>query len=538
MQTKSDTELLREYAANQSEAAFGEIVRRYADFVYSAALRQVGDAEQARDVAQTVFVALARKAGSLRENILLIGWLCQGARLAALEHLRNQRRRLQRERQAMELLDPSPEIPNDWHAVRPVLDEAIASLGHEDRDALLLRFFKNESLASVGTRLGVSEDAAQKRISRALGKLRDFLAQRGINTTATALSAALAANAVQAAPAGFAASLTAGALAKAVVAGSSTVPLLKLLTLNNMKTAILSLVVAGGIAGLAYQQLNTQRQLREARTSIQQQAQEIQTLRAANEQLAAQTNDLENLRGQAQDVLRLRSEVTRLRQEQAAWETAASRETPALGANSPTNSVEPPILINAEFVSLPDKYLKEISTEWSPLSGGGTMSLLSPQQFNTINEALKDASDVEIISRPRVQTANDVEAELFAGRDVPFGNSHTNLGEIFRVNPHYSTNSPVVELNLNAQISELVDTSALQDGSDPNVRATIITNSVSVLDGQTIVLQTEITGDGQALGSTNLVTGPRSLLVFITPQINPHFTTRLQSIIRRGDATH
>jgi hypothetical protein len=133
MQTKSDADLLREYAAHGLEAAFGETVRRYADFVYSAALRQVGNPEQARDVAQIVFADLARKAGSLRANILLIGWLCQGARLAAREQLRKDQRRQQRERQAMDLLDPSPDDPNDWSTVRPALDEAIARLGQEDR---------------------------------------------------------------------------------------------------------------------------------------------------------------------------------------------------------------------------------------------------------------------------------------------------------------------------------------------------------------------------------------------------------------------
>ena len=143
MQNWNDTELLRDYAATKSEAAFGEIVRRYADFVYSAALRQTGNVELARDIAQTVFVDLARKAGSLRANTVLIGWLCQGARLAALEQLRKDQRRLHRERQAMDLLNYTPDAPNDWQAVQPALDEAIASLGHEDRDALLLRFFKN-----------------------------------------------------------------------------------------------------------------------------------------------------------------------------------------------------------------------------------------------------------------------------------------------------------------------------------------------------------------------------------------------------------
>ena len=363
---QSDAELLREYAATKSEAAFGEIVRRYADLVYSAALRQVGDPELARDVAQTVFADLARKAGSLRANTLLIGWLYRGARLAALEQLRNDRRRLERERQAMELLNSSPEIPNDWNAVRPVLYEAIASLGSEDRDALLLRFFKNESLASVGAALGVSEDAAQKRVSRALEKLRAFLALRGISTTAAALSVALTTNAVQAVPSGFAASLAAGALAKAAAAGSSSVPFLKLFTFPNMKTAILVLALAGGIGGLTFLQLNTQHQLGAAQALVQQQADEIAALRAANEQLANLTNELEQLRREARDLPRLRGEVVQLRREQAAQKTIAPRETALSETNSPSKTEEPQILMEARFVSVPTEYLKTI--EWQQWS--------------------------------------------------------------------------------------------------------------------------------------------------------------------------
>src|SRR3954467_11121983 len=102
MQARTDTELLHDFAANHSEAAFGEIVRRYADFVYSAALRQTASPDAAHDVAQMVFTDLARKAGSLPPSTLLIGWLCHASRLAALEQLRRDRRRLHRERQAME----------------------------------------------------------------------------------------------------------------------------------------------------------------------------------------------------------------------------------------------------------------------------------------------------------------------------------------------------------------------------------------------------------------------------------------------------
>ena len=416
MQNKSDAELVREYAESGSEAAFGEIVRRYADFVYSAALRQVSDAELARDVAQGVFVDLARKAGSLRANTVLIGWLCRGARLAALEHLRTQQRRTERERQAMQLADSSTEIPNDWSAVRPVLDEAIAGLGDEDRNALLLRFFKNESLAAVGVTLGVSEDAAQKRVSRALGRLREMLAARGIHTTAAALSVALLANGVQAAPVGVAASLAAGALAQAATGGAAF-SLLNLLTSNSMKTAIVSLVVAGSVAGLTVQQIRqtrTQRELRDAQNTIQQQNESLEALQTAKDQLAAQNDELERRRAEAQDVVRLRGEVTRLRQELAAAQTPAVVQTTA-PAPPVTNAAPVSIALSGKLVLLPTESLKALNLPWSRSADGTATSVLSKEQLQLINQALEGASDVKILSSPRVVTSPGVEARFFAG---------------------------------------------------------------------------------------------------------------------------
>src|ERR1051326_3855557 len=515
MHTKSDAELLRDYAANKSEAAFGEIVRRYADFVYSAALRQMGSPEPARDVAQMVFADLARKAGSLAANTLLIGWLCRGARLASLEQLRRDRRRLHRERQAMESQEPASEVANDWDDVRPVLDEAIASLGDEERHALLLRFFKNESFTSVGATLGVSEDAAQKRVSRALGKLREFLEGRGIDTTAAALSVALAANAVQAAPSGFAASLTVAALTKAA-AGSSTAPFSKLLTMTNMKTAIVILALDGGIAGLAYQHLNTQRQLHRDRASAEQQAEEIQALRLANEQLVSQTNELTRLREEAKDVLRLRAEIARLRQQQAELKRTAARI-----AQSETNDLPkiegPPILIEARFISVPTENLRAFA--WSPKMPSGGVELMDDAQVGARLQVLEKVAGMEILQSPRVQTANGVEARLSATEQVPFGGTNANVGVKLNVNPRYSTNSSAITLDLGAELSQLVDTSLQQDESQRDLRITTITNSVTVSDGESILLREDLAGEGRVIGSTNLIAGPKSLLVFLTPHI-------------------
>src|SRR4051812_49065648 len=95
--------LLAEYAAG-SEAAFREIVSRYIDFVYSAALRLVaGDAHLAEDIAQTVFLDLARAASSLSTDVRLGGWLHRHTCFVAAKTMRSNRRREIREREAVQM---------------------------------------------------------------------------------------------------------------------------------------------------------------------------------------------------------------------------------------------------------------------------------------------------------------------------------------------------------------------------------------------------------------------------------------------------
>jgi RNA polymerase sigma factor (sigma-70 family) len=546
MQTRTDADLIQEYAAHGSEAAFGEIVRRYADFVYSAALRQLGNAEQARDVAQTVFADLARKAGSLRANTLLIGWLCQGARLAALEQLRKEQRRQQRERQAMDLLDPSPDDPNDWNTVRPVLDEAIASLGHEDRDALLLRFFRNESLAAVGATLGVSEDAAQKRVSRALDKLREFLAERGIRTTAAVLSAVLTAHAVQSAPAGFAALLTSGALAKAAAARGFTALFLKLMTLSNMKTSILILALAGGVAGLIVLQANTQRQLREARALNQLQTTEMDALRAANAQLAGLTNEFERLRNEAKDVLRLRDEVSRLRRDRNGQQAIMTPKPVLLETNGVTGPTEPQVNIATKFVMIPTEKLRALLIAAGQTSLPGMAQdwtgLLTAQQFKVLGDALEHVEDSKLLASPQVTTLSGRQAQLQMMKEIPFGTGSTNIGLALDVIPQCTTNSALIQLSLTGWLAELTDASPGHDGSQPAVRHTVITNTSAVTDGMTVLLQHEIPADGrlgldEADSGDNNLAGPKTLLVFVTPRAiksdgAPFFPDRLV-VVRR-----
>ncbi len=216
MSTTDSIGLLREYADHGDEAAFGEIVDRYVDLVYSTALRRVGgDADLARDVTQTVFTDLARKARSLREVAMLGGWLHRHTGFVSATVVRSERRRRAREQEAAEMnaLQNSPD--SFWHQLAPVLDEAIDGLDEADREAIVMRFYEQRDFRSLGAALGVSDDAAQKRVSRALEKLRLRLASQGVALGLGALASLMAARAVSAAPAGLSGSARTAALAGA-----------------------------------------------------------------------------------------------------------------------------------------------------------------------------------------------------------------------------------------------------------------------------------------------------------------------------------
>jgi hypothetical protein len=104
----------------------------------------------------------------------------------------------------------------DWTHIEPLLDEAMSALDETDRAAVLLRYFENKSLREVGQALGTSDDAAQKRVSRAVERLREFFAKHGVAVGASGLAIAISANAAQAAPVGLAVTIsTAVALAAA-----------------------------------------------------------------------------------------------------------------------------------------------------------------------------------------------------------------------------------------------------------------------------------------------------------------------------------
>src|SRR5256885_3549919 len=208
-----DRELVTAYAAGGSEPAFRALVTRHVHLVYATALRQVGDAGLAEEITQNVFTALARKAPRLAGIQTLAGWLHRSAILEAKARIRAELRRGRREEMAAEAAALEREGTSPLETLVPLLDEGLLNLRAGDRLALVLRFLDERSLRDVGLALGVDEDAARKRVSRALDRLAGFFRQRGFAVPTGAGCAAVLASTTQAAPAALAASAANAGLA-------------------------------------------------------------------------------------------------------------------------------------------------------------------------------------------------------------------------------------------------------------------------------------------------------------------------------------
>ncbi len=267
MPDANDMELLRDYARHGSETAFAELVQRHIGLVYSAALRHVGIAAQAEEITQAVFIILARKVSDLRPDTILEGWLYETTRLTSLSFLRGERRRQFREQEAyMQSTLNEPADDAVWNQLSPLLDEAMAHLGKKDRDAVILRFFKEKSVRDVAASLQVNEAAAQRRILRALEKLRKFFTKRGVSSTTAIIAGVISANSVQAAPMTLAKSVTAVAITKGAAASGSTLTLmkgaLKIMAWIKVKTAIVvgvGILFAAGTATVTVKEIAAHR---------------------------------------------------------------------------------------------------------------------------------------------------------------------------------------------------------------------------------------------------------------------------------------
>lgn len=323
-------QLLADYVKTGSETAFRDLVTRYVDLVHSAAERLVnGDTHLAEDVTQTVFADLAKLARTLSRDVMLGGWLHRHTCYVASKTLRAERRRLARERQAVEMNSLEDHSAANLATVAPILDDAINQLGAEDRTAILLRFFEQHDFKSVGEALGSNEEAARKRVDRALDKLESLLKRRGVAFSAVALASALSAQAVSAAPAGLAITISSVALTSAAAGGGATLTIIQIMSMTKLKVGIASAIIVAGVAVPWVMQQQTKTELTEANEALRQKTEQLAQLTAENERLAGQganTTAVEkpSTNTPSRELLKLRSEVGRL---SAAERAAADART-------------------------------------------------------------------------------------------------------------------------------------------------------------------------------------------------------------------
>lgn len=251
---QTDSELLSDYVATGVESAFAALVERHIGLVYSAALRIVVDPHLAEDVTQTTFAVLAREARHLIAHPVLPAWLHRTASNHAAKLVRGEMRRRARE-QEHAMQPQTNETEAEWKQIAPLLDGAINQLPERDRVVICLRFFGTKSAREIGAALRVSEEAAQKRVTRAVDRLREIFVRNGVTLSAATLATILASNATATVPPGLALSVTTGALAGGTAITGFSISTLKLILMSKLKiSAICALVVAGVVTPLIIQQ--------------------------------------------------------------------------------------------------------------------------------------------------------------------------------------------------------------------------------------------------------------------------------------------
>jgi RNA polymerase sigma factor (sigma-70 family) len=353
MTPETEHSLLRQFVDHQSEPAFAALVDRHVNLVYSVALRQTGNPHHAQEITQAVFITLARKAGQLRHEKALSSWLFQTTRLTANNFLRSEFRRHQREQEAYMQSTLNVSTGEVWPRIAPVLDTAVEKLCETDRRAILLRFFEGRNLSEVGTALGISEAAAEKRVSRALEKLRKLFGKRGLTLSAAAIGAAVSANAVQAAPGTLAATVTTAALSGTAATAATLLAATKSLAMTTaQKLAVTAALTATMGAGL-YATKQAANARTEAQTARQQQATLTGQIRQLQDNYTSATNRLNSLLAENSllksnsdqiELLKLRGEVSVLRTQLAD------------GKNSNPQLEQPPLSTALEYYHRADQH--------------------------------------------------------------------------------------------------------------------------------------------------------------------------------------
>ncbi|MCL4178514.1 MAG: sigma-70 family RNA polymerase sigma factor [Verrucomicrobia bacterium] len=494
-----EAQWIAEFRKNRSEDAFASLVRRHVDFVYATALRQVGDCGLAEEITQDVFLVLARKAGSLGRYQTIAGWLYQTTLNRVRQRLRSELRRQRRESIAAELHANAGAGQSIWEPLVPLLDEGLGAIDERDRLALLLHCLEGRGFREVGEALGLGEDAARKRVHRALERLTDFFRRHGFAvptiTAGTALFVGVSA------PASLVGSIVSSGLAAIPTAATLGV----LMTPTMFKAGLATLLVAAVATPILLQQATIRRQDAEL-GRLRDASAELERLREENARLATaqvDTNELNRLRAGNRELMQLRAEVARLRTAPRSDEVgveAGLLDTPEGPSESVTNAPPPvfraqlqapvpvggtlvtggwmtapgrrslvlmtpqlmgegaadrQVLVESTFVEAPEDVLSEVGlgvlfAETETVTHG---YVLAPAEAQEIARRLKETEGVDLISAPRVTLVDGRQARI-SDLGPNRGVRGRRIGVSVNLIPHISPDGQTVDLTVLAEMGE------------------------------------------------------------------------------------
>ena len=183
------------------------------------------DSHTAEDVTQAVFTALSKDARKVSSHPVLAGWLHKTTHHLSTNVIRSDARRRVREQQAIAMNQQAASDSGSeplWEDIASHLDGVLGELSGPDRDAVILRYFEKRSAKEIAATLGITAEAAQKRVNRAIERLRESFARRGVTGSSAGITGAIGTKAVQAAPSGLAATIAAGVLSSSIASITTT----------------------------------------------------------------------------------------------------------------------------------------------------------------------------------------------------------------------------------------------------------------------------------------------------------------------------
>jgi hypothetical protein len=454
----------------------------------------------------------------LPADVVVGGWLYRHTCFTAAKARRAEHRRQIREREAFLMNTLNDQEDATWKQVAPVLDEAMKQLGNRDRDAIVLRFFEQQSLRAVGQALGGSEDAARMRVDRALGKLRQFLTRRGIVLSGAALATVMGSDAITAAPTGLAVTVTSAALASEAAA-TGGIGLAILNAAAKSKLTIASAVAVVALAAPLLWQHRALHRLREDNAALRERARPFAQPRADSVWLAMSTADadeIERLRREHIELMRLRGQVGLLRQQlrHPAAGLPGTNEA-ATSAETQTNVAPAQVTITAKIAECPESTLEKLAGIYGNTTGP---AVLTESQAASALSVLTTETGVDLLTGPSVTTLSGRQAQLSIQQPVELDGTNVMVGPAFDVIPTVQADGESIHIAAVFNLTQL-PTNAAVGASTAQLVSTMEASGEAVIgEGQTLLLHKAAPRTGVDGGNS----ARKRLLVFLRAvQIDP-----------------